>query len=159
MNELINTLNNASNACYNRSPIMSDYEWGKLFDELATLEYTTDLELAASPTHNVCYAVAAELMEVAHNHPMLSLDKTISVDELITFIEAHDCFKSVHCVGLATWLRYLDGSLGSAETRVDVEDGQDVLQNGLTMHNIPKGIPYKAELIMDVEAIIVWDTF
>ena len=159
MKELINTLNNASNAYYNQSPIMSDYEWDKLYDELATLEYTTEIVLADSPTHNVGYSVADELNEVAHNHPMLSLDKTKSVDELINFIGDNDCFISVKCDGLTTSLRYLDGKLVSAETRGDGEKGQDVLQNVLTMNNIPKEIPYKDELIIDGETIIGWDTF
>ena len=159
MKELINTLNNASNAYYNQSPIMSDYEWDKLYDELATLEYTTEIVLADSPTHNVGYSVADELKEVTHNHPMLSLDKTKSVDELINFIGDNDCFISVKCDGLTTSLRYLDGKLVSAETRGDGEKGQDVLQNVLTMNNIPKEIPYKDELIIDGETIIGWDTF
>jgi DNA ligase (NAD+) len=159
MKELINTLNNASNAYYNQSPIMSDYEWDKLYDELATLEYTTEIVLADSPTHNVGYSVADELKEVTHNHPMLSLDKTKSVDELINFIGDNDCFISVKCDGLTTSLRYLDGKLVSAETRGDGEKGQDVLQNILTMNNIPKEIPYKDELIIDGETIIGWDTF
>lgn len=159
MKELINTLNNASNAYYNQSPIMSDYEWDKLYDELATLEYTTEIVLADSPTHNVGYSVADELKEVTHNHPMLSLDKTKSVDELINFIGDNDCFISVKCDGLTTSLRYLDGKLVSAETRGDGEKGQDVLQNVLTMNNIPKEIPYKDELIIDGETIIGWNTF
>lgn len=159
MKELINTLNNASNAYYNQSPIMSDYEWDKLYDELATLEYTTEIVLADSPTHNVGYSVADELKEVTHNHPMLSLDKTKSVDELINFIGDNDCFISVKCDGLTTSLRYLDGKLASAETRGDGEKGQDVLQNVLTMNNVPKEIPYKGELIIDGETIIGWDTF
>lgn len=159
MKELVNTLNNASNAYYNQSPIMSDYEWDKLYDELATLEYTTEIVFADSPTHNVGYSVADELKEVAHNHPMLSLDKTKSVDELINFIGDNDCFISVKCDGLTTSLRYLDGKLVSAETRGNGEIGQDVLQNVLTMNNVPKEIPYKGELIIDGETIIGWDTF
>lgn len=159
MKELINTLNNASNAYYNQSPIMSDYEWDKLYDELATLEYTMEIVLADSPTHNVGYSVADELNEVVHNHPMLSLDKTKSVDELVNFIGDNDCFISVKCDGLTTSLRYLDGKLVSAETRGDGEKGQDVLQNVLTMNNVPKEIPYKGELIIDGETIIGWDTF
>ncbi len=159
MKELINVLNNASSAYYNQTPIMSDYEWDKLYDELETLEYTTEIVLADSPTHNVGYSVADELKEVTHNHPMLSLDKTKSVDELINFIGDNDCFISVKCDGLTTSLRYLDGKLASAETRGDGERGQDVLQNVLTMNNVPKEIPYKGELIIDGETIIGWDTF
>ena len=159
MKELVNTLNNASNAYYNKIPVMSDYVWDKLYDELKELEKETGIVLTNSPTQNVGYSVADELKEVKHNHPMLSLDKTKSVDELINFIGDNDCFISVKCDGLTTSLRYLDGKLVSAETRGDGEKGQDVLQNVLTMNNIPKEIPYKDELIIDGETIIGWDTF
>ena len=159
MKELINTLNNASNAYYNQSPIMSDYEWDKLYDELATLEYATEIVLADSPTHNVGYSVADELKEVAHNHPMLSLDKTKSVDELIEFIGNMDCFLSVKADGLTTSLHYINGKLIGAETRGDGVRGTECLQNVLTMKNVPKEIPYKDELIIDGETIIGWDTF
>lgn len=159
MKELINTLNNASNAYYNQSPIMSDYEWDKLYDELATLEYATEIVLADSPTHNVGYSVADELKEVAHNHPMLSLDKTKSVDELIEFIGDKDCFLSVKADGLTTSLHYINGKLISAETRGNGVRGTECLQNVLTMKNVPKEIPYKDELIIDGETIIGWDTF
>lgn len=159
MKELINTLNNASNAYYNQSPIMSDYEWDKLYDELATLEYTTEIVLADSPTHNVGYSVADELKEVEHNHPMLSLDKTKSVDELIEFIGNKDCFLSVKADGLTTSLHYINGKLIGAETRGDGVRGTECLQNVLTMKNVPKEIPYKDELIIDGETIIGWDNF
>lgn len=159
MKELINTLNNASNAYYNQSPIMSDYEWDKLYDELATLEYATGIVLADSPTHNVGYSVADELKEVAHNHPMLSLDKTKSVEELIEFVGNKNCFLSVKADGLTTSLHYINGKLIGAETRGDGVRGTECLQNVLTMKNVPKEIPYKDELIIDGETIIGWDTF
>ena len=157
--QLIKELNNASYAYYNQVPIMSDYEWDKMYDELETLEYVTGIVLANSPTHNVGYSVADELKEVEHNHPMLSLDKTKSVDELIEFIGNKDCFLSVKADGLTTSLHYINGKLIGAETRGDGVRGTECLQNVLTMENVPKEIPYKDELIIDGETIIGWDTF
>lgn len=93
------------------------------------------------------------------NHPMLSLDKTKSVDELIEFIEDKDCFLSVKADGLTTSLHYINGKLIGAETRGDGVRGTECFQNVLTMKNVPKEIPYKNELIIDGEAIIGWDTF
>lgn len=159
MKQLIKELNNASYAYYNRVPIMSDYEWDKLYDELNLLEYITEIVLANSPTHNVGYSVADELKEVEHNHPMLSLDKTKSVNELIEFVGNRDCFLSVKADGLTTSLHYINGKLIGAETRGDGVRGTECLQNVLTMKNIPKEIPYKNELIIDGETIIGWDTF
>lgn len=157
--QLIKELNDASYAYYNQVPIMPDYEWDKMYDELINLEEETGIVLANSPTHNVGYSVADELKEVEHNHPMLSLDKTKSVDELIDFIGNKDCFLSVKADGLTTSLHYINGKLISAETRGDGVRGTECLQNVLTMKNVPKEIPYKDELIIDGETIIGWDTF
>lgn len=157
--QLIKDLNNASYAYYNQIPIMPDYEWDKMYDELINLEEETGIVLSNSPTHNVGYSVADELKEVEHNHPMLSLDKTKSVDELIKFAGSKPCFISVKCDGLSTSLHYIDGKLISAETRGDGIRGTDVLQNVLTMDNVPKEIPYKDELIIDGETIIDWNVF
>lgn len=157
--QLIKDLNNASYAYYNQIPIMPDYEWDKMYNELINLEEETGIVLSNSPTHNVGYSVADELKEVEHNHPMLSLDKTKSVDELIEFIGNKDCFLSVKADGLTTSLHYINGKLIGAETRGDGVRGTECLQNVLTMKNIPKEIPYKDELIIDGETIIGWDTF
>lgn len=157
--QLIKELNNASYAYYNNVPIMPDYEWDKMYDELINLEEETGIVLSNSPTHNVGYSVADELKEVEHNHPMLSLDKTKSVDELIEFIGNKDCFLSVKADGLTTSLHYINGRLIGAETRGDGVKGTECLQNVLTMKNVPKEIPYKDELIIDGETIIGWDTF
>lgn len=159
MKQLIKELNNASYAYYNQVPIMYDYEWDKMYDELETLEYVTGIVLANSPTHNVGYSVADELKEVEHNHPMLSLDKTKSIDELIEFMGNKDCFLSVKADGLTTSLHYINGKLIGAETRGNGVRGTECLQNVLAIKNVPKEIPYKDELIIDGETIIGWDTF
>ena len=158
---LIKELNDASYSYYNTVSLMSDYEWDKMYDELVELEKETGIVFSDSPTHNIGYTVADKLKEVQHNHPMLSLDKTKSIDELIQFMTGNynNYFLSVKCDGLTTSLRYLDGKLVSAETRGDGVKGQDVLQNVLTIKNVPKEIPYKNELIIDGETIIGWDTF
>lgn len=157
--QLIKDLNNASYAYYSQVPIMPDYEWDKMYDELINLEEETGIVLSNSPTHNVGYSVADELKEVEHNHPMLSLDKTKSIDELIEFIGNKDCFLSVKADGLTTSLHYINGKLIGAETRGNGVRGIECLQNVLVMKNVPKEIPYKDELIIDGETIIGWDTF
>lgn len=156
----VEELNKASEAYYNTGqPIMSDVEFDNKLEELRQWEEETGIVLANSPTHNVGYSVADELKEVEHNHPMLSLDKTKSVDELIDFIGNKDCFLSVKADGLTTSLHYINGKLIGAETRGDGVRGTECLQNVLTMKNVPKEIPYKDELIIDGETIIGWDTF
>ena len=52
--ELISTLNKASDAYYNSGdPIMTDYEWDNLYDELAKLEEETGVVYPNSPTQQV----------------------------------------------------------------------------------------------------------
>lgn len=156
----IEELNRASASYYNTGyPIISDAEFDNKLEELRRWEEETGIVFANSPTHNVGYTIVDKLKEVEHNHPMLSLDKTKSVDELIEFIGDKDCFLSVKADGLTTSLHYIDGKLIGAETRGDGIRGFDCLQNVLTMKNVPKEIRYKKELIIDGETIIGWDTF
>ena len=156
---LIDVLNKASDHYYNNTPVMSDYDWDQLYEELKQLEAETGIIYPNSPTQNVGYVISDELREVQHNHPMLSLDKTKSADELLKFAGDKKCVLSVKCDGLTCSLHYIGGELISAETRGNGVRGQDVLQNVLVMSNVPKQIPYKDELIIDGEVIIGWDTF
>ena len=159
LKELIEILNNASNVYYNSTPIMTDYEWDKLYDELKTLEKETKITYPDSPTQNVGYKVLDEIKEVKHNHLMLSLDKCHTEQELIDFARDKNCILSVKADGLTTSLHYIDGQLIGAETRGNGVSGSDVLENVLNIKNVPHTIPYKDELIIDGETIIDWNTF
>ena len=159
LKELIEILNNASNAYYNSTPNMTDYEWDKLYDELKALEKETKITYPDSPTQNVGYKVLDEIKEVKHNHLMLSLDKCHTEQELIDFASDKNCILSVKADGLTTSLHYIDGQLIGAETRGNGVSGSDVLENVLNIKNVPHTIPYKDELIIDGETIIDWNTF
>lgn len=160
MKELIFQLNKASNAYYNsENPIMSDYEWDNMFDELKKLELKTGILMANSPTQNVGYKVKSELKKVKHNHPMLSLSKTKSLADLKNLLNNKLGVLMLKMDGLTISLRYLNGKLVSAETRGNGEIGEDVLHNALVFENIPLTIPYEKELIVDGEAIITYDDF
>lgn len=159
MKKLIYDLNKASKSYYTGEPIMSDYDWDRKYEELSQLEKELDIVLNDSPTLHVGYKVSKELKEVRHNHSMLSLDKTKNVNELKQFAGNKNCFLSVKCDGLTLSLYYKNGKLIAAETRGDGENGISVLENALTIRNIPQTIPYKDELIIDGETIIGWETF
>lgn len=159
MKDLIQKLNNASVAYYTSTPIMSDYDWDKKYEELQMLENQENIIFPNSPTQNVGYTVSDKLNEVKLDHLMLSLDKTKSINDLKKFAGNKQCIVSVKCDGLSTTLKYVHGKLVSAVTRGNGYEGTDVLQNVLTIKNIPKKIPYDDELIIDGETIIGWDTF
>ena len=61
--------------------------------------------------------------------------------------------------GLTCSLRYVDGTLVSAETRGDGYIGEDVLHNVLAIKNVPGYIEYKEELIIDGEVICKYQDF
>ena len=83
MRELISILTQASRAYYQESrEIMSNFEYDRLYDELLELEKETGTVLAGSPTQKVGYEIVSELPKERHERPMLSLNKTKSVEEL-----------------------------------------------------------------------------
>lgn len=158
--ELINKLNQYRDAYYNQSKsLISDYEYDNLFDELQQLENETGVVLSNSPTQTVGFEVKSKLKKVQHNHPMLSLDKTKSVNDLVKFQNGKDMVLMCKMDGLTISLRYLNGELVSAETRGNGEIGEDVLHNVKTFKNVPLKINTKEEIIIDGEAIITYDDF
>ena len=85
--ELIGTLRAAGRAYYQESrEIMSNFEYDKLYDELVSLEKETGIVFANSPTQNVGYEVVSALPKERHEKPMLSLNKTKSVEELADWL-------------------------------------------------------------------------
>lgn len=157
---LVNTLNKYRNAYYNNNEsLISDKEYDKLYDELLELEKETGVILSGSPTITVGYEVKSELNKVEHNHPMLSLDKTKDVNDIIKFLENQDGIAMLKMDGLTISLRYKNGELVSAETRGNGIIGEDVLHNAKAFINIPMHIDTKEEIIVDGEAIIKYNTF
>ena len=158
--ELVTLLNRASDAYYNTgNTIMEDREFDALIDELRGLEQETGFIMAMSPTQKVGYEVKSELQKVKHNHPMLSLDKTKSLDDILKFLGDQVFVAMPKMDGLTCSLRYIDGKLVSAETRGDGEIGESVLHCAKVVKNIPTQISYKNELIVDGEMIIADDDF
>ena len=158
--ELVEQLNYHRDLYYNKSrPEISDFEFDNLFDELSALEKETGFILATSPTQTVGYEVKSSLSKVTHNHPMLSLDKTKSVDDVIKFLDGRDGVVMAKMDGLTCSLRYLNGELVSAETRGNGEVGEDILHCAKTIKNIPLKINCLDEVIIDGEVIITFDDF
>lgn len=160
MKDLIVLLNEASYAYYqNSEPIMTDYEYDKLYDELVNLEKETNTTLSNSPTVNVEVSVSKELEKYEHKTPMLSLQKTKSIDELSEFIQDKEGLLSWKLDGLTIVLTYKDGKLLRGVTRGNGVIGEVVTENVKRFKNIPFTIPYKGELVLRGEAIIKYSDF
>ena len=160
MKELIDLLNAASYAYYqNSEPIMTDYEYDKLYDELVLLEKETNTTLSNSPTVNVEVSISKELEKYEHKTPMLSLQKTKSIDDLSEFIMDKEGLLSWKLDGLTIVLTYKDGKLLRGVTRGNGIIGEVVTENVKRFKNVPFTIPYKGELVLRGEAIIKYSDF
>lgn len=158
--ELVDTLNKAAKVYYSGTDeIMSNLEYDKLYDELKALEDETGIVLAGSPTDKVGYETLSELPKEEHERPMLSLDKTKSVEELAAFAGTHKSLLSWKLDGLTVVVTYRDGELYKAVTRGNGYVGEVITPNARVFVNLPAKIPYKGELVIRGEAIITYSDF
>ena len=158
--ELVNILNEAAKVYYSGTDeIMSNYEYDKLYDELLKLEEETGIVLSASPTQRVGYETLSELQKETHESPMLSLDKTKSVEALADFTGAHKSVLSWKLDGLTVVLTYNEGDLVKAVTRGNGYVGEVITQNAKVFKNLPLTIPFKGNLVLRGEAIITYSDF
>ena len=158
--ELIGTLRAAGRAYYQESrEIMSNFEYDKLYDELVSLEKETGIVFANSPTQNVGYEVVSALPKERHEKPMLSLNKTKSVEELADWLGGRPGILSWKMDGLTIVLTYQNGTLVKAVTRGNGEIGEVITANAKAFVNVPLNISYRGELILRGEAIIRYSDF
>ncbi len=160
MEELVTLLNRAGKAYYmDAQEIMSNYEYDALYDELKALEKELGTTLSNSPTVHVGYEVVSELPKERHEQPMLSLDKTKDVAELVRFVGDQKALMSWKMDGLTIVLTYRDGELFKAVTRGNGEVGEVITANARVFKNIPLTIAYTGELILRGEAVIGYRDF
>ena len=160
MKELIDILNEASKTYYAEDrEIISNFEYDKLYDELAALEKETGTTLAGSPTVKVGYDVVDYLPHEEHASPMLSLDKTKDINTLISFIDGQKTLLSWKMDGLTIVLTYREGNLFKGVTRGNGIVGEVITSNVRAFKNVPLKIPYKGELVIRGEAVIKYSDF
>lgn len=160
MKGMVSILNEASEAYYNTGkPIMSDEMFDMRLEDLRQFEQETGFILSNSPTQNVGAKVLTELKEVTHSHPMLSLEKCHTVEELIKFANNKELVASIKLDGLTVSLLYDNGLLVSAETRGDGHVGSDITEHIKQFSNVPLKINKDGVYIIDGEAIITDEDF
>ena len=163
--KLIDKLNYYTKKYDEGSPEISDKEWDDLYFELEKLEKSSGILYPDSPTQKIDFQTVSELKKVKHNHPMLSLDKTKSVEELQNFLyEPSNKETGGWCAmfkmdGLTCSLHYINGKLVSAETRGNGVEGEDITHNAFVVNNIPKVIPTDEEIVIDGEIICDYINF
>lgn len=160
INELTALLNEAAKKYYSEgNSMMPDVEYDALYDELIALENETGIIMAGSPTQRVGYEIVSSLPKEKHQQPMLSLDKTKSVDSLIEFAGVQKCILSWKLDGLTVVVSYEGGKFIKAVTRGNGEIGEVITNNAKTFVNLPMSIPFKGHLVLRGEAVISYEDF
>ena len=138
------------------APVISDYEYDKLYYELVHLEEDyPELDDPASPTHRVGGKALDKFDKVTHTARMDSLADVFSYDELGDFIRrVHETIPEAtfsvepKIDGLSVSLRYVGGVLTQGATRGDGVTGEDVTGNIKTIFDIPLTLPEPLDLVV-----------
>lgn len=131
------------------APVISDYEYDRMFYELLALEEAhPEYFDPASPTQRVGGKPLDKFAKVTHRVRMDSLSDVFSYEELTDFVsrvhaELPDAVFSVEpkIDGLSCSLIYENGVLITGATRGDGVTGEDITQNVRTIFSIPLTLP------------------
>ncbi|MDK2910962.1 MAG: ligase [Bacteroidales bacterium] len=145
-------------------PVISDYEFDKLLEELIALEKEFPEFLSPhSPSQRVGGQVTSEFRAVNHRYPMLSLGNTYSEGEVRDF--ANRVRKTLEvdpeyvCElkydGVAISLLYENGVLVRAVTRGDGNRGDDVTVNVKTIRSIPLRLRGNYPAVFEIRGEII----
>jgi DNA ligase (NAD+) len=147
------------------SPIISDYEFDILLNELIAIEQEFPfLVLPDSPTQRVGGAITKRFQQVKHVNPMLSLANTYSEAELEEFdkrvknalhLDEVEYVCELKYDGVAISLIYTDGILTQAITRGDGVQGDDVTANVRTIRSIPLRLHEHFPAVLEVRGEII----
>jgi len=146
IDELKEILNKASYQYYVLDdPIMEDYEYDKLMNELIKIENDNpELKTPDSPTNRIGGEVLSKFIKVKHEEKMMSLSDAFSFDELRDFdkrvknVAADATYLcELKIDGLSVSLLYENGILKRGATRGNGEIGEDITHNVKTIKSIP----------------------
>ncbi len=129
------------------SPEISDLEYDRLLKSLEKFELDhPELVSADSPTRRIGDEIVGDLTQVRHTMPMLSIDNTYNLAELMNFLaraernldgEPVEWVMELKVDGVAAAVVYEDGLLVRAVTRGNGEVGDDITHNIRTIHDVP----------------------
>ena len=159
MKQLVEQLNNASQAYYNgEAELMSDYEWDSKFDQLKLLEDETGIVLPDSPTNKVSEDSISGKKE-PHEFPALSLAKTKNVADLEKWAGNKPIWISWKLDGLTLVATYDDGKLTKIVTRGDGHIGTNITHLAPAIKGVLPKISEKGHLVIRGEAVISYEDF
>ena len=132
-------------------PKVSDSKYDRLFRELQALEAAhPDLISPNSPTQRVGAPPLDQFKKVPHEHPMLSLDSHLNIEDVLAFdqrvrreldVDAVEYAVEPKYDGLSVELIYENGTFIRGSTRGDGVTGEDITVNLRTIRSLPLQLP------------------
>jgi DNA ligase (NAD+) len=150
--ELEGLISKARDEYHNKTPTVEDAVYDAWVDELSDLNAVSYyLKAVGSPP-------VSEWVKVKHIHPMGSLNKVNTFDEMsewiATYAPGEELLISEKLDGISVSARYVDGKLIQALTRGDGKIGEDITVNVARMQGVPDRIPRKTTCLVRGEIII-----
>lgn len=141
-------------------PPMSDYEFDMEFKQLQRLEAESGIILEGSPTQRVGSDIQGGFEKHKHIIPMQSIENVYSDEELQEWLDTtskqlQSAFPNEDTSytfepkydGLSISLIYTNGVLTDAVTRGNQLEGESVIENVKTIHNVPQNLKSQEEKI------------
>ncbi|MBQ9493889.1 MAG: NAD-dependent DNA ligase LigA [Oscillibacter sp.] len=134
------------------APVMSDYEYDRLYRRLEDLEAEHPEEVTPdSPTQRIGDKILKGFGTYEHERPLESLQDVFNAEELSDFCarleealgEVPEYSVEPKVDGLSVALEYRDGVFVRGGTRGDGRTGEDVTENLKTIRSIPRTLPEK----------------
>ena len=169
IDNVIKELTKAEHAYYVlNSPIMSDGEYDKLFNELKQYEIANPSEVKTySPTQRVTGTPDNAFVQIEHKQRMYSLDNAENTNDITKWFERLEKITDQKLYpislepkidGLAISITYKDGILQQGLTRGDGVIGEDVTHNVKTIMNIPLRLNVLKKGVLEIRGEVYMPT-
>ena len=134
------------------SPIVSDKDYDNIKQEILNFEKKYSYLVSVdSPNQKIGYKPSNKFKKIKHLKPMLSLSNAFNKDDMKDFLSKIGNFLNKKDLniefssepkidGISTSLTYENGLLTKGLSRGDGITGEDILQNLMTINEIPKKI-------------------
>lgn len=139
---------------YQGRPEISDAEFDRLENELKKLN-------PKSKVLDIVGTAVKSSEKIKHEKKMLSLDKTYSTEDLVSWMDKEEVVSTLKLDGISCSLIYEDGNFVLAKTRGDGTFGENITQKVLWITNVPKHLSYqgkveiRGELFCDEESFFL----
>ena len=159
--KLVDELNYHTDLYNEGKEIITDSQWDDIYLKVKAMEKELGIISKDSPTQKIVFTETLDhLDKYSHgDYPMISLDKTKNVDEILNFIKKSKTILMPKLDGLSCALIYKNGKLAMAATRGNGEVGELITHNVQVLNSVPKNISDKADIIIHGEIICKTNIF